>query len=78
MYNISATEYQDALYKNKITPSMRRKGNCWDAVMESFFGRMKVELIYAENYKTAAEVYSGVFEYIEVFYNRVRRHSSLG
>ena len=46
--------------------------------MESFFGRMKVELIYAEDYKTSEEVYSGLFEYIEVFYNRVRRHSSLG
>lgn len=74
-----ATEYQDALSKHEITPSMSRKGNCWDnAVMESFFGRMKVELIYAENYQTTAEVYSGIFEYIEVFYNRVRRHSSLG
>ncbi len=74
-----ATEYQDALSKHKITPSMSRKGNCWDnAVMESFFGRMKVELIYAENYQTTAEVYSGIFEYIEVFYNRVRRHSSVG
>ncbi len=74
-----AGEYQQALLEHKITPSMSRKGNCWDnAVMESFFGRMKVELIYAEDYKTSAEVYSGLFEYIEVFYNRVRRHSSLG
>lgn len=74
-----AGEYQQALLDQEITPSMSRKGNCWDnAVMESFFGRMKVELIYAENYTTAVEVYSGVFEYIEVFYNRVRRHSSLG
>jgi len=74
-----SNEYQEALLKHNITPSMSRKGNCWDnAVMESFFGRMKVELIYAENYQTTAEVYSGIFEYIEVFYNRVRRHSSLG
>ncbi len=81
-----AGEYQQALIDHKITPSMSRKGNCWEcvacpwcnAVMESFFGRMKVELIYAENYKISAEVYSGLFEYIEVFYNRVRRHSSLG
>lgn len=74
-----AGEYQQALLDNEITPSMSRKGNCWDnAVMESFFGRMKVELIYAENYRTVVEVYSGIFEYIEVFYNRVRRHSSLG
>ena len=74
-----AGEYQQALLDRKIVPSMSRKGNCWDnATMESFFGRMKVELIYAEDYKTADEVYSGLFEYIEVFYNRIRRHSSLG
>lgn len=72
-------EYRQALLDEEITPSMSRKGNCWDnAVMESFFGRMKVELIYAENYKTKSAVYSGLFEYIEVFYNRIRRHSSLG
>ena len=72
-------EYQQVLKNHKITPSMSRKGNCWDnAVMESFFGRMKVELIYAEEYKSTSEVYSGLFEYIEVFYNRIRRHSSLG
>ena len=58
---------------------MSLKVNCWDnVVMKSYFGRMKVVLIYAENYKTAAEVYSGIFEYIEVFYNHVKRHSSLG
>jgi putative transposase len=74
-----AGEYQQALLDHKITPSMSRKGNCWDnAVMESFFGRLKVELIYAEDYKTSRDVYSGLFEYIEVFYNRIRRHSSLG
>jgi len=72
-------EYQLALQDHKITPSMSRKGNCWDnAVMESFFSRLKVELIYAEDYKTRSAVYSGLFEYIEVFYNRIRRHSSLG
>jgi len=72
-------EYKQALQEEKIIPSMSRKGNCWDnAVMESFFARLKVELIYAENFKTLSEIYSGLFEYIEVFYNRVRRHSSLG
>jgi len=72
-------EYQQALQDHKITPGMSRKGNCWDnAVMESFFSRLKVELIYAEDYKARAAVYSGLFEYIEVFYNRIRRHSSLG
>ncbi|VAW97133.1 Mobile element protein [hydrothermal vent metagenome] len=74
-----AGEYRQALLEHEITPSMSRKGNCWDnAVMESFFGRLKVELIYAEDYKTLNETYRGLFEYIEVFYNRVRRHSSLG
>ena len=46
--------------------------------MESFFGRLKVELIYAENYKTVEETHAGLFEYIEIFYNRQRRHSALG
>lgn len=72
-------EYQQTLLEHKIRSSMSRKGNCWDnAVMESFFSRLKVELVYAEKYKSAEEAYSSLFEYIEVFYNRVRRHSSLG
>jgi len=58
---------------------MSRKGNCWDnAVMELFFARLKVELIYADEYKTLFDACSGLFEYIEVFYIRIRRHSSLG
>lgn len=58
---------------------MSGKGNCWDhAPMESFFSRLKVELIYAEQYSTIDEAESGIFEYIEVFYNRLRRHLSLG
>ena len=72
-------EYVQTLQDQGIRPSMSRKGNCWDnAVMESFFSRLKVELIYAEEYKTRSEAYSGIFEYIEVFYNHIRRHSSLG
>ena len=72
-------EYQQALRINGITCSMSRKGNCWDnAVMESFFSRLKVELIYAENYKTVDETQAGLFEYIEIFYNRQRRHSANG
>ena len=74
-----AGEYQEALKEEKIQCSMSRKGNCWDnAVMESFFSRLKVELVYAEEFKTSEQAYRGLFEYIEVFYNRVRRHSSLG
>jgi len=72
-----AWEYQEALESYEIQPSMSRKGNCWDnAAMESFFSRLKVELVYAEEYATLTEAYSSVFEYIEVFYNRVRRHSA--
>ena len=72
-------EYQSALKDNQIQCSMSRKGNCWDnAVMESFFGRFKVELIYAENYHTVETAQTGIFEYIEMFYNRQRRHSAIG
>ena len=72
-------EYHQVVADHKIRSSMSRKGNCWDnAVMESFFSRLKVELIYAEDFKTSEQAYRGLFEYIEVFYNRVRRHSSLG
>lgn len=46
--------------------------------MESFFSRLKVELIYAEQYESISEAKSGIFEYIEVFYNRLRRHSANG
>jgi putative transposase len=72
-------EYQETINAHGMRCSMSRKGNCWDnAVMESFFSRLKVELIYAENYRTVEEARAGIFEYIEMFYNRVRRHSSIG
>jgi transposase InsO family protein len=72
-------EYQQTLQDLGITASMSRKGNCWDnAVMEAFFARMKVELIYPENYRSVDELRTGLFEYIEIFYNRQRRHSALG
>ena len=72
-------EYQEAIKQHGMRCSMSRKGNCWDnAVMESFFSRLKVELIYAENYRNVEEARSGIFEYIEMFYNRVRRHTSIG
>lgn len=58
---------------------MSRKGNCWDnAVIESFFSRLKVESLHAESFKGIDDAYSSVFEYIELFYNRVRRHSTIG
>jgi len=72
-------EYQRLLLDEKIQPSMSRKGNCWDnAAMESFFARFKVEALYAEDVTTKQEAYSCVFEYIELFYNCHRRHSTLG
>ena len=59
--------------------SMSRKGNCWgNAPMESFFGRLKVELIYAKELQSIEEARSGIFSYIEIFYNRKRRYSSNG
>lgn len=74
-----STGYQDYLRSKQCVPSMSRKGNCWDnAPMESFFSRLKVELIYAELFESIAAAKSAIFEYIEVFYNRKRRHSALG
>ena len=58
---------------------MSRKGNCWDnACVESFFGTLKRELVYHRRYVTRDEATQDIFEYIEVFYNRKRRHSTLG
>lgn len=72
-------KYIDYMKRKGCKPSMSRKGNCWDkAPMESFFSRLKVELIYAEQFKSISEAKSGIFEYIEVFYNRLRRHSAIG
>ena len=60
-----------------IIQSMSRKGNCWDnAVAESFFHTIKVELIYQSKFNTREEAKYAVFEYIEVFYNRIRMHST--
>jgi putative transposase len=58
---------------------MSRKGNCWDnAVAESFFASLKMELVYQSRWRTREDARSAVFEYIELFYNRYRRHSALG
>jgi len=57
--------------------SVSRKGNYWDnAPIESFFSRLKVGFIYAKSYLSLDEVKAGLFEYIEIFYNRKRRHSA--
>jgi transposase InsO family protein len=71
--------YQALLGKRGILCSMSRKGNCWDnAVMESFYRTLKVELIYQRKYETRIEARRDIFEYIEIFYNRERLHSFLG
>jgi putative transposase len=75
----AATSYQHLLTAHGLTPSMSRKGNCWDnACVESFFGTLKRELVYHRRYATREEATQDIFEYIEVFYNRQRRHSTLG
>jgi putative transposase len=71
--------YQSLLAAHGIEPSMSRKGNCWDnAVVESFFSTLKRELVHHEDYADREEARRSLFEYIEVFYNRKRRHSTLG
>ena len=58
---------------------MSRAGNCWDnAVAESFFATLKIELVYQTQWRTRAEARSAIFDYVELFYNRRRRHSALG
>jgi transposase InsO family protein len=70
---------QRLLAGHGITCSMSRRANCWDnAPVESFFASLKKELIHGEDYATRDEARASIFEYIEVFYNRVRRHSALG
>lgn len=72
-------EFVSELNQNRnITRSMSRKGNCWDnAVAESFFKTLKVELIYQNKYETKSEAKLSIFEYIETWYNRNRRHKHL-
>jgi transposase InsO family protein len=70
--------FRDLMDRCGFLPSMSSTGNCYDnAIMESFFHTLKTELIYFEKYRTRREAQGSVFEYIEVFYNRVRKHSSL-
>lgn len=72
-------DMQDLLSEQDVKASMSRKGNCWDnAVSESFFGTLKRELIGNRKYSSIDEAKADIFEYIEVFYNRKRRHSAIG
>jgi len=71
--------YRAFLKRHGMTASMSRSGNCYDnAVMESFFGTLKTELVHHERYATREQARSSIFEYVEVFYNRRRRHSAIG
>lgn len=75
-------EYRRTLHDHGITASMSRTGNCYDnAMMESFHASLKLEAVYSlpgGRFRTKAEAKQNVFEYIEVFYNRQRRHSAIG
>lgn len=71
--------YQTSLTAFRMQVSMSRTANCYDnAPMESFFSSLKVEQVHFRDYKSRKEAKTDIFDYIEVFYNRIRRHSSLG
>jgi putative transposase len=75
----TSADYQAALLKADINGSMSRRANCWDnAVAESFFGTLKIELIYPRIFSTKAIARTVIAEWIEVFYNRQRIHSTIG
>ena len=72
-------DYRAILARHGITQSMSRKGDCWDnAPMESFFGTLKSELVHRTTFPTREAARRAIFEYVEAFYNRRRRHSGLG
>ena len=73
----ASDEHRELLNKHKILQSMSRSGDCWDnAVSESFFHSLKTEMVNHRNFQTKAEANEAIFEYIEVFYNRQRLHST--
>lgn len=75
----ASTDFRDVLNSYGFIRSMSRKGNCYDnAVAESFFHTLKTEHVYDYRYETRAEAIQSIFEYIEIFYNRQRRHSAIG
>lgn len=72
-------KFRNVLDSYDIKQSMSRKGNCWDnACAESFFKSLKTEWLYDNNYETRELAKKDIFEYIEIFYNRFRKHSTLG
>jgi transposase InsO family protein len=71
--------YQQMLDEHDMVCSMSRRGDCWDnAVAESFFATLKVELVYRSQWRSRAQACTAIFEYIELYYNRRRKHSALG
>ena len=75
----ASADFRDVLKAYGFIQSMSRRGNCYDnAVTESFFHTLKTEHVYEYRYETRTEAVQSVFEYIEMFYNRIRRHSALG
>ena len=71
--------YRKILDRHGIKASMSRKGDCHDnAPMESFFSSLKAELVHRARFRTRREAKAALFEYIEIFYNRCRRHSGVG
>jgi transposase InsO family protein len=75
----ASEDYQQLLAQHGLRCSMSRRGDCWDnAVAESFFASLKLELVYQVQWPSRAAARTALFEYLELFYNRRRRHSSLG
>ena len=71
--------FTDRALKSGLLPSMGAVGSCYDnAIIESFWGRMQVELLNRKRWNTRLELANAIFEYLEIFHNRRRRHSSLG
>lgn len=75
----ASADYRSALADHGLVASMSRKGNCYDnATMEAFWSSLKNELVHRRRFATRADARTAIFDYIESFYNRSRRHSSLG
>ena len=75
----SAYEYRERMQAHGLVPSMSARGNCYDnAVAESFFSNLKNELVHHCDFHTREAARTAIFDYIEVFYNRQRRHQTLG
>ena len=75
----AGNDFKALLAQHEFIGSMSKKGDCWDnAVAESFFHTLKVELIHRMKFKTREEAKRRIFEYVEMYYNRKRAHSTLG